>query len=69
MSDSKSRGGIGFFGALTLLFIGLKLMGYISWSWWLIFAPIYVPAILVSSLIVFLTYMEVRSKRPTQVRR
>ena len=25
--------------ALTLLFIGLKLTGYISWSWWLVVLP------------------------------
>lgn len=33
---SKSSGGITFTGALTLLFIGLKLTGYIKWSWWLV---------------------------------
>lgn len=31
-SESKS-GGIGFLGALALLFIGLKLGGVINWSW------------------------------------
>jgi hypothetical protein len=30
--SSGSSGGIGFFGALTLLFIGLKLGGVINWS-------------------------------------
>lgn len=38
---SNSSGGIGFFGMLTIVFIALKLMGYISWSWWLILLPIY----------------------------
>ena len=39
MSDSKSSGGVGFTGLLTILFIALKLTGYIDWSWWLVFAP------------------------------
>ena len=35
MSNSKeSNVGIGFVGLLALLFIGLKLTGYIMWSWW-----------------------------------
>ena len=33
-------GGIGFFGLLTVLFIGLKLTGYITWSWWLVLSPL-----------------------------
>lgn len=32
----------GFAAFLTLLFITLKLCGVISWSWWLIFAPLIV---------------------------
>ena len=32
--------GIGFFGLLTLLFIGLKLTGYIDWSWWWVLSPL-----------------------------
>ena len=27
-------------GALTLLFIGLKLGGVIAWSWWWVLSPI-----------------------------
>jgi hypothetical protein len=29
-----------FFDALLILFIGLKLTGYIDWSWWLVFSPL-----------------------------
>ena len=31
----------GFFQLLTLLFIALKLTGYISWSWWLVLLPVW----------------------------
>ena len=32
---------IGFFGILGLIFITLKLMAIIDWSWWLVLLPIY----------------------------
>lgn len=38
-SSSEQSGGIGFFGLLTLLFIALKLTGFITWSWWWVLAP------------------------------
>lgn len=31
----------GFLPVLTLIFITLKLMGYINWSWWLVLLPLY----------------------------
>jgi hypothetical protein len=43
MSDSSSSsGGIGFAGLLTILFIGLKLTHYISWSWWWVLSPLWI---------------------------
>lgn len=42
MSDKKMpSGGIGFFGMLTILFIGLKLTGHIEWSWLWVLAPMW----------------------------
>ena len=38
---STNTGGIGFLGMLTILFIGLKLTGYITWSWWWVLAPLW----------------------------
>ena len=42
-SSSETSGGIGFFGLLCILFVGLKLTGYITWSWWWILSPIWLP--------------------------
>jgi hypothetical protein len=39
----KSSGGVGFWGLLALLFIGLKLGGVIDWSWWWVTAPLWGP--------------------------
>lgn len=38
--NQTTYNGIGFFGALTLLFIGLKLGGIIDWSWFWVLSPI-----------------------------
>jgi hypothetical protein len=45
-NTSSSSGGIGFTGLLTVLFIGLKLTGYISWSWWWVLSPLWISALL-----------------------
>lgn len=39
--SSSSSTGIGFFGALGILFIGLKLAGVIDWSWVWVTAPLW----------------------------
>jgi hypothetical protein len=41
-NSSSSSSGIGFGGLLTILFIGLKLTGYIDWSWWWVLSPIWI---------------------------
>lgn len=40
------NGGIGFFGLLAIVFIVLKLTGYITWSWLWVLAPIWIPFII-----------------------
>ncbi len=44
--------GVNFFELLGLLFIGLKLMGVIDWSWWYVTMPLYLPLIII--LVIFL---------------
>lgn len=50
-----SEGGgisIGFWGLLALVFIVLKLVGVITWSWLWVLAPIWIPAVILILLIV-----------------
>ena len=42
---SSSAGGIGFVGLLTIVFIVLKLIGKITWSWWWVLSPIWIPTV------------------------
>ena len=44
MKRQRGNTGIGFFGLLGLIFIGLKLAGIApvaTWSWWLVLLPVY----------------------------
>lgn len=54
-SNSSKNGGVGFWGLLTVLFVGLKLTEVIDWSWWWVLAPLWVPtACLLTFIIVLL---------------
>lgn len=55
--SNNSSGGIGFLGLLTILFIGLKLTGYIEWSWIWVLSPLWLPIAII--LTVFLSICSV----------
>ena len=42
-TSSSSTGGIGFAGALAIVFIILKLLDKIDWSWWWVLSPLWIP--------------------------
>ena len=33
---------MGIFGVLTVIFIVLKVLGIIAWSWWAVFSPMFI---------------------------
>ena len=39
---NTTGGGIGFVGLLTIVFITLKLLGVITWSWVWVLAPLWI---------------------------
>lgn len=51
MSNNSSSNGIGFFGLLAIVFITLKLLGHITWSWWWVLSPIWIPTIITTIII------------------
>lgn len=42
---TQSGGGIGVCGATFIVFLVLKLVGVIDWSWWWVTAPLWIPLI------------------------
>ena len=44
--SASAGGGIGFFGLLTIVFIVLKILGKITWSWLWVLSPLWIPTII-----------------------
>lgn len=53
-NTQQKRQGLGFLSILALIFITLKLMGYITWSWWWVSAPLWGPLGLYLVLMLFI---------------
>jgi len=53
-NTTNSSSSFGFVGLLTLLFIALKLLGKITWSWWWVLAPLWISWVLFIVIIIFL---------------
>ena len=51
---------IGFVGLLTLLFIGLKLIGYIAWSWVWVLSPLWISALFWLTVLIIIAAVKVR---------
>lgn len=46
-NHTTTNGGIGFCGLLTIVFIVLKLLGKISWSWVWVLSPLWISTALI----------------------
>ncbi|CAI1636432.1 Uncharacterised protein [Serratia quinivorans] len=58
MNKETKKGGLGFLSILALIFITLKLMGYITWSWWWVTAPLWgLPAVIIIALAIMFMFV------------
>ena len=63
-SNNNSSGGIGFLGLLTIVFIVLKLTEVITWSWWWVLSPLWIPAALGIAIMILLgIFLAIKRKR------
>lgn len=46
-NEKNKNNGLGFGTVLFLIFLTLKLTNYITWSWWWVTSPIWIPVALV----------------------
>ena len=51
MNKSNNTGNSIFVTGLTVLFIGLKLTGHITWSWWWVLSPLWLPFTIILSFV------------------
>ena len=64
MSKEQSvsySGGIGFTGLLTIVFVILKLLEKIDWSWWWVLSPLWISFLLVMVFFVILLIIELKN--------
>jgi hypothetical protein len=45
-----------FLSVLQLIFITLKLIGYIEWSWWWVLGPIWIPLAILSVIFIVVVF-------------
>ena len=56
MSESSSSNGIGFVGLLQIVFITLKLLGVIGWSWLWVLSPVWI-SLAITGVIVVIAFV------------
>lgn len=63
LNNERGSGGIGFLGLLAVVFIALKILEHITWSWWLVTAPIWGGFILFVTLITVYFFLELATTK------
>ena len=58
--------GIGPLSLLGIAFVVMKIMGYITWSWWWVLAPFWVPVAIAFALIAIVLFLMIIIVAKTQ---
>jgi len=53
-----NNSGVGFVGLLTIVFIVLKLIGKINWSWWWVLSPLWIVFLLALVLSIIYEFLK-----------
>ncbi len=68
--SGSSSGGIGFLGLLTIVFIILKLTGYISWSWAMVLLPLWaIPGLILGGIGAYILVAKVSDMNTDRARK
>jgi hypothetical protein len=65
-NKQNASGGIGIGMILFLIFMTLKLTNYITWSWWWVTAPLWIPilaVIAIAGVALLVTYIVYKNKQ------
>lgn len=54
--------GLGFLQILTIIFIILKVLEKIAWSWWWVFSPLWIPPAFILGVIVIIVIVVILFK-------
>ena len=61
-TSTAAKGGMSFLEVLLLVFIILKLCKVITWSWWWVLSPFWIPLILVIIYLIIIVIITHRRK-------
>lgn len=64
-SNISGSSGIGICGVLTIVFVVLKLVGVINWSWLLVLCPLWIEILLSIILLVAIAIMDNKTRKKT----
>jgi hypothetical protein len=56
-TKTTHSGGIGVLGLLGVVFVTLKLLGYIDWSWWWVTAPFWGGLALIAAIFLVIGFV------------
>lgn len=62
MNNNNTRGGIGLLDLILVVNIVLKLIGVITWSWWIVLWPLWVDIIIIIVIIIALFIIDGKFK-------
>ena len=70
-NEKKTSGSIGITTILFVVFLVLKLTGVISWSWWWVTAPLWIPICfgLIVAIILVIAKVIIRKKKNEKTQR
>lgn len=64
MDKNSSSSGLGLSAVLTIIFVVLKLVGVIAWSWWWVLSPILIDiGLTIIVLVIYAIYVAHENKR------
>jgi hypothetical protein len=58
-----------FLSILTLIFITLKLTGYIAWSWWWVLSPLWIPFAIILGIGLIVLVLALVTSAPIKFRK
>lgn len=62
---NSSSSGIGICGVLTIVFIVLKLVGVINWSWLWVLCPLWIDILLTVIVLVIIAIIDDKARKKT----
>lgn len=62
---NSSSSGIGICGVLTIVFIVLKLVGVINWSWLWVLCPLWINILLTVIVLVIIAIIDDKARKKT----